>query len=40
MTGIITLVALLQDFFRAGLGKFVMLVSNDLFRHDEVGLGK
>ncbi len=26
--------------FKSGLGKFIMLVSNDLFRHDEVGLGK
>jgi hypothetical protein len=26
--------------FIPGLGKFIMLVSNDLFRHDEVGLGK
>ncbi len=25
--------------FRPGLGNFNMLVSNDLFRHDKVGLG-
>jgi hypothetical protein len=25
---------------RPGLGNFIMLVSNDLFRHDEVDLGQ
>jgi hypothetical protein len=26
--------------FNAGLGNFNMLVSNDLFRHGKIGLGK
>jgi hypothetical protein len=25
---------------KTGLGNFIMLVCNDLFRHDEVGLGQ
>jgi hypothetical protein len=27
-------------YFKTGLGNFNMLVSNDLFRHDQIGLGK
>jgi hypothetical protein len=30
----------LRYVFNTGLGKFIMLVSNDLFRHVEVGLGQ